>query len=601
MSDLGLYIDASALNAQQIGMDVVSQDMANVNTPEYARETPNMQTFFGSSYGVGGGVSVPSVSQVTNSIITSSAITADGMLSQTQALYQTLNQVQALFPEPNGGGLQSQLSQFWSNWDAVGNEPSNAGARQALVTSAQQVASTISQTYNSLNNLQSQTVSSLNTTISQANTQLNQVAQLNQQIVITKASNGDANSLIDQRRAILDQLSQSIGITYRDNPDGAATVYLGGLIVVQDNQTLKQAPPTPIVPLTVTTSGSGSTLTAQVVYTADSTANVVALGGSAAGLIASLPKIGNYMGQLNNVATTLTSQVNNQQASGYYWAGGAGSAPSGTGATSYAGNVDTSGNPLAIFVNSLSGSAAGVNASNIGVDSEVAANPFYLAASNQTGTTDSIESTAITPVSTTISAANNTVIASINGAPVTFTLASGTYTNGTGPGSLSVAVQNAINAAGYGADFTATQNPAGYLVIQSTAALPGPQSVQITGGTAIASIGISAMSVPMTPSVQQNNGINAQQMAEQANNLAGADPIYQSLVSQIGSDVSTANSTMNAQQTATQNADQIQQALSGVSTDAETVAMQMYQNAYQATSKVIATAQTMFQSLLAAT
>lgn len=109
------------------------------------------------------------------------------------------------------------------------------------------------------------------------------------------------------------------------------------------------------------------------------------------------------------------------------------------------------------------------------------------------------------------------------------------------------------------------------------------------------------MSVPMTPSVQQNNGINAQQMAEQANNLAGADPIYQSLVSQIGSDVSTANSTMNAQQTATQNADQIQQALSGVSTDAETVAMQMYQNAYQATSKVIATAQTMFQSLLAAT
>ena len=105
----------------------------------------------------------------------------------------------------------------------------------------------------------------------------------------------------------------------------------------------------------------------------------------------------------------------------------------------------------------------------------------------------------------------------------------------------------------------------------------------------------------MTSSVQQNNGINAQQMAELANNLSGADPIYQNLVSQIGTDVSGANTTMNAQQTTTQNADQIFQALSGVSSDAETIAMQTYQNAYQATSKVLVSAQAMLASLIAAT
>ncbi len=600
MSDMGLYIDASALNAQQIAMQTVSQDMANINTPYYAQETPNMQTFQGSSFGNGGGVIVPSVSQVTNTIVTSSAITADGLLSQTQSLYQVLNQAQALFPEPNGGGLQSQLAHFWSSWDTVGNEPSNAGARQALITSAQQVASTISQTYNSLSTIQSQTVSNLNTTINQANNMLDQVAQLNQQIVITQASNGDANSLIDNRRQLLDKLSQSIGVTYRDNPDGAATVYLGGLTLVQDNQTLQQAPPVPIVPLTVTTTGSGATLSAQVEYTAAPGANVVALGGTSAGLVASLPKLGNYLNQLNNVATTLASEVNNQQASGYYWAGGAGSSPSATGATSYSGNVDTSGNPLSIFVNSLNGTTAGLNASNIGVDTTVAANPFYLAASNQ-GTQVSVESSVPTPSSTVINASNDTVDVTVNGTAFSFTIPNGTYTNGNGAGSLANAVNTALGTAlpsSLSGDLTVTQNPAGYLVIQGIGAT---NSIQLTGGIALSSIGLSVMPIAMTSSVQQNNGINAQQMAELANNLSGADPIYQNLVSQIGTDVSGANTTMNAQQTTTQNADQIFQALSGVSSDAETIAMQTYQNAYQATSKVLVSAQAMLASLIAAT
>ncbi len=595
MSDLGIYIAATALDAQQVGMDTVSQDIANVNTPFYSRETTNMSAVAG-VYTTDAGVSVPSVSQINNAVTTAAMMTADGMLSAQQATNQVLTSAQSLFPEPNGGGLQSLLSQFWSQWDNVANEPSNSAARQALVGMAQQVANALNQASGGLSTLQNQLVSgsssSLQSTLTQANTLLDQVANLNQQILTAKAGASDANALIDQRRQYLDQLAQLIGTTYRDNADGTSTVYLGGLEVVQDNQAL---PPAPGQPLTFTLSWTGTSANIQVNYTDSSGVTVATppLGGTAAGLVAAVNYLNNYQTSLNNVASTLASTVNNQQASGYYWAGGAGSSPSASGTTAYAGSVDTSGNPLAVFVNSRTGTSAGVTATNIGLDSEVTANPYYLAASSQSANASTMSSSP-TPASTTIGGSNDTLAMSLNGVSNTLTLTSSSYT----PTALATEVQNQLNAQFGPGQATATINPAGYLVITDTAG--GAQSLQVTGGTALGTLGLTAMQVASTGGAQQNNGGNAQLVAELANSLNGPDPIYRSFISQLGTDVSTSTSQMKAQQSATNSADQIFQSLSGVSTDEETIQMQLYQQAYQAAAKVVTAAQAMFQSLIQA-
>jgi len=592
LSSLGLYIAASGLNADQIGLETVSQDIANANTPQYAQQMVNLSAVQGSSFHSGGGVGVTSVSQVTEAVITSAMLAADGMLSEQQAANTVLTSAQSLFPEPNGEGIQKMLSQFWSQWDTVANEPTNTGAREALVTSAQQLAAALNQASNGLTNLQSQTLNELQSTVTQANNLLSQVAQLNQQIATAVAGNGDVNSLLDQQRQNLDQLSQLIGTTYVTNANGSVNVYLSGLELVQGNSTLPQTPPPP--PLTVQVTGTGASLSTQVLYQATPTATPVAvppLGGKAAGLQAAIGHLDNYQSSINNVAVTLASTVNSQQAAGYYWAGPPGSAPSATGSNAYQGNQDTLGNPLTIFGVGGSASVAGLTAANIAVNSEVVQDPYYLAASSQPPTVSSFAPVSI-PLTVT-AGVNDTIDATVNGTAYVLTIAAGTYSSST---ALQTALQAAATSAG--APLTFTVDSAGNLTVSVSG--PGSNmSLQLTGGSALGSLNLQ-VAASTAPAAQQNNGFNAQKVAELSNSTSGADAIYQSFIAQLGSDVQTSTNQMNAQQATTTAADNNFQAVSGVSTDQETVQMQLFQNAYQAMAKVVTSVEAAFESLLSA-
>ncbi len=96
----------------------------------------------------------------------------------------------------------------------------------------------------------------------------------------------------------------------------------------------------------------------------------------------------------------------------------------------------------------------------------------------------------------TIGSTNNTVAVTVNGTSYTLSLAA-SPTGGYSGSGLLTAVQNAISAAGASGVLQAGYNSSGDLVL-ATVSQGGTQSLQVTGGTALTTLGLSSMASAAT-------------------------------------------------------------------------------------------------------
>ncbi|MCL4433855.1 MAG: flagellar hook-associated protein FlgK [Actinobacteria bacterium] len=362
MSDASLYTALSGLETARAGLATTAQDISNVNTPGFQRETAAVSTVDnGGVLGIGGGSQVSSIVQASNAFLQAASLQADASVSNLTAGQQVLSSIQAAFPEPSQYGISEQLSTFWSAWDAVAQNPSSQAPRTALISDAQNIATSLNQASSQLDTLSSQTTTQLSATTGQVNQLLTQVANLNQQVV-SVGGGSRANSLVDQRNQLVSQLAQDIGATVRTQPDGSATVSVGGVTLVQGNVA-------DTVQIAVSTSGQFSLTSTMTGATLDVT------NGAAAGLLASLNTyIPTYQAKIDGVASDLASTVNTQLASGYYYDSATSAWVSGSGAP--------------MFLNSSTGTTSGVTAAGIEVNPAMVANPQDIAASSTNVTPD---------------------------------------------------------------------------------------------------------------------------------------------------------------------------------------------------------------------
>ncbi len=110
---------------------------------------------------------------------------------------------------------------------------------------------------------------------------------------------------------------------------------------------------------------------------------------------------------------------------------------------------------------------------------------------------------------------------------------------------------------------------------------------------------IAASSTGTLPDAS-NDGGNAQAMAELYNSPTGPDVNYQSLIQGLGSQVQAVNNQVQAQTSVANASQENLQSIVGVNTNDEMVQMLTYQQAYQASAKLVSTVDTMMQSLIQA-
>ncbi len=367
MTDLGLSILASGLDADTAELDTASNNLSNINTPGYAREAVELAPVGAAEpLQSGGGVTITSVEALTDAVYGSANVAAEGVQGAANQANEVMQSVEAIFPEPDATGLAAQLSTFWSDLSSLAATPNQQGAQQSVATAAQNLASTLNSSSAQLSQLTSSLSAEVGTgandggTLAQANGLLTQIASLNVGIVAGNAGGQDPNSLSDEQRADVDQLAGLLGVSTSTAPDGSLTVSLGGIQLVSGD-----------VAQTMVTSGSAAT--GDLAVTTSSGAPVTAGGSIGATLSAVNTVLPGYQAQLSSVANSLADSVNSLQAGGMDANGDPGSAIAG----GYAGTVLPN-----IFVDGGSGStytATSSAAATITVSSAYSADPSLIA------------------------------------------------------------------------------------------------------------------------------------------------------------------------------------------------------------------------------
>jgi flagellar hook-associated protein 1 len=216
--------------ASQVALSASSQNIANLQTKGYTRQSAVLSAVAPSagSAGAGNGVRVTSLMRFSDDYKTQQLWRAGadlGAYSQTQPYMTQLEQVMG----DDSSNLSDGIDKFFAAMNAVaGVDPTSTPLRQQVVTAGNLMA----QRFNSLNNVFSAQIQSINqqraSLVDQANASIASIASLNAQIASANANGSNASSLIDQRDQAIDSLSSQMALEVSNQADGTRDVSLKG-------------------------------------------------------------------------------------------------------------------------------------------------------------------------------------------------------------------------------------------------------------------------------------------------------------------------------------------------------------------------------------
>ncbi|NGO39394.1 flagellar hook-associated protein FlgK [Limisphaera ngatamarikiensis] len=263
---LGLFgslnLGTRALQAQQLGVEVAGQNLANINNPAYARQKVQLQTApaLPSLIGPQGtGVEAIAIRQIRNQILDAQILAevgVGGYWSTQQTALQTgqailgeqvdrqaqgLNESSAVDQAGTVTGLAVELTGLFNAFRAVATRPDSLPERQVLVNQAQSLAIRFNQISGRLDDLTAQLNQSLATDVARANQLLADIARLNDQIVNAELPlGGIANDLRDTRQQKLEELARILPVQTTLAPNGTVTISFQGVTLVSDRNVLEQ-------------------------------------------------------------------------------------------------------------------------------------------------------------------------------------------------------------------------------------------------------------------------------------------------------------------------------------------------------------------------
>ena len=231
---------ANALRVNQLGLQVVSNNIANVNTPGYLRQELVQAPALGYKSGsliIGQGVQAVGIQQKLDYFVIDRLRQTQSQLSYQEQIEGTNSQIESLLNELSDKDFSSNLSRFANAFQDVANQPGSDSVRSLAISRGQELTTQLRSLSNSVDNIAKRNQTEISSTALDINRIVQNIAKLNQRIVEVEGgalSNSDAVGIRDERLKALDELASLVDITVTEQPTGSVTVFVGGDYVVSN-------------------------------------------------------------------------------------------------------------------------------------------------------------------------------------------------------------------------------------------------------------------------------------------------------------------------------------------------------------------------------
>lgn len=237
-----LSIAQSGLAAAQAGLATTGHNIANQATPGYSRQLVIQASLGGQNFGygfIGNGTNVETVQRVYNEFLGSQAIAGQGTASQLATYYAQINKINNMIADPTTG-LTPVLSDFFKGIQDLVANPGTAPSRQAMLSGAESLAARFQSMAGQLQGMQDGVNNEISSAVTNINAYAKQIAQLNE--AISKAQNGTGqppNDLLDQRDLIVSELAKQTRVSVVKQESGYGIFIGNGQPLVVGNDVLE--------------------------------------------------------------------------------------------------------------------------------------------------------------------------------------------------------------------------------------------------------------------------------------------------------------------------------------------------------------------------
>ncbi|MGA9659904.1 MAG: flagellar hook-associated protein FlgK [Asticcacaulis sp.] len=218
-----MNIGVSGLMTAQDQLRVVSDNIANINTPGYIRKVAHQNSVV--TAGVGMGVQSSQVTLAADRFLQAAGLKATSASGQSDISYELLDQIQAQFGDiTDSNNLFNQGSATLSAMAQVGEDPtSSAGRQQAIsyLTSFLNEGDRISQ---KIQTIRSDADARIATDVGAVNDLLKNITKLNSDISSATVSGGDATGAQTTQMGYIDQLAKLIDVQVVQTPSGGINI-----------------------------------------------------------------------------------------------------------------------------------------------------------------------------------------------------------------------------------------------------------------------------------------------------------------------------------------------------------------------------------------
>lgn len=222
-------LGTAALYAANAQLLTTSNNIANASTPGYARQSVELATA-GSAYNGSGffgrGVTVSTVSRASNQFLTQQAVATGSAAAADGVRRDMLSQLEKVFGAGEAG-LGNAATQIFNSFADVAANPSDLSARQAVLGRLEDFASLARSSSDQIEALQANVVHDVQGGIAEVNTLATQLAKLNLSIAAATRRGQEPNELLDQRDELVRRIGAQVNVHTVAGPDSTVAVFVG--------------------------------------------------------------------------------------------------------------------------------------------------------------------------------------------------------------------------------------------------------------------------------------------------------------------------------------------------------------------------------------
>jgi flagellar hook-associated protein 1 FlgK len=226
-----LNIARTGIQASQAQLGVTSNNIANTNTEGYNRQVATQSSLesqhLGNSF-YGTGTYVSDVKRVYNEFAARELRIGQTSMSAAETSYSKLSELDQIYAQV-GKMVPENLNNFFASINSVADLPSDLGIRSSSLSSAQQLASGLNQMQSQLDGQVKQTNSQIEAITTRINEIGKELGSLN--VELMKSQDQDSQ-VLDKQGALILELSEYAQVNVIPLDTGAKSIMLGGSMML---------------------------------------------------------------------------------------------------------------------------------------------------------------------------------------------------------------------------------------------------------------------------------------------------------------------------------------------------------------------------------